>query len=915
MRTLREQVLRSLSALMLSGLLLPACPALLGDDFETVSDRDASVGGSGGVLGNDASDSSSGSAGRDGSAGSAGSSGSAGASGASGSSGMGGSSGTAGATDGGPDSSDASVCATCDGPDCAGCSGHCCDGQCIDVDTNTSHCGECGKGCPGTACLGGHCVNQCLLMFLDCDKNVATGCEANASTDSENCGSCGIACGFDATCSGGTCQCPADTANCDGQTTNGCEADLSSDKANCGACRQNCGTNQYCSMKQCVCETGFADCNGRADDGCEASLSDTKTCGSCTKDCGSNSTCTQGVCGCSSTFNNCDALPGCESPKTSPEHCGSCIQRCEGGTPVCNGTQCVSGCATGETLCNGVSCVNLTNDPSNCGTCGRAVGANQTCVGGVPTCRPDFSDCNLLPGDGCEVDLRTDAAHCGSCTIACKPGAICSGSSCSCAPATPNDCTDACRQCCDNTQCSDGNACTVDTCSAAGTCTSSSPCASGTNNKCCGGQGCYECCDNADCTGGKVCSGNQCVTPACTLPNLLCNGQCIDPDSNVANCGGCNIACTAGRTCLSGGCGPKWLATPAPPPGFVARSRAAFAWTGSAVFIWGGASSTADLNSGALYNPSISGAAAWSLTTVNSNTPSARVLATAVWTGSVLVVWGGGDRANTQDYNSGSIYDPVAATWTKKMKTGGAPSARRGAFGVWTGSRVLIWGGYTRSGDPGDHAYLYDPVNDAWSSVPTANEPDPALNPATGWSGTHLYTFGGLEGPFASNDFRAYSAAGNAWSTPTQGPSWREGPLGGFDGSYFVVWGGRYSPATPTNGMRFDPTGNAWSSSAVAGAPSARYAVTREHGWVARISAGKLLMLGGFDPAVGRTDAGTRKDGTVYTSTTNSWAGLPAWPSGHARRYAVAIWMGSEFLLWGGENGGLPSATGERLFP
>jgi hypothetical protein len=337
------------------------------------------------------------------------------------------------------------------------------------------------------------------------------------------------------------------------------------------------------------------------------------------------------------------------------------------------------------------------------------------------------------------------------------------------------------------------------------------------------------------------------------------------------------------------------------------------------VFIWGGSSSsTVELNTGAFYDPTQSGTAAWSTVPVTLNTPSPRVLATAVWTGSSIVVWGGGDREGNQDYNSGSIYDPVAGTWTR-MRQPGAPSARRAALGVWTGTRVLIWGGFDRDGDPADHAYLYDPVSDAWSAVPTANEPDPSLYPATGWSGTHLFVMGGLESGVSSSDFRVYGAATNTWSAPTTPTlTRRDGAFGGFDGTNFVVWGGRSFNFAPTTGFRYDVSATpapTWTSTATTAAPSTRFIVTREHGWVARIAAGKLLMLGGFDPFFARSDAATRRDGAIYNSTTNTWTGVPAWESTHARRYAVAVWMGSEFLLWGGEHGGVPSNTGERLLP
>jgi hypothetical protein len=76
-----------------------------------------------------------------------------------------------------------------------------------------------------------------------------------------------------------------------------------------------------------------------------------------------------------------------------------------------------------------------------------------------------------------------------------------------------------------------------------------------------------------------------------------------------------------------------------------------------------------------------------------------------------------------------------------------------------------------------------------------------------------------------------------------------------------------------------------------------------------------LLVLGGFQPGFSRTDAATRRDGAIYNSTTNSWTGVPAWTSGEAHRFGVGVWMGSEFLLWGGETGGVPTSSGERLLP
>jgi hypothetical protein len=695
---------------------------------------------------------------------------------------------------------------------------------------------------------------------------------------------------------------------------------LSSDNLNCGGCRQTCGAHQMCAQSKCECAVGYADCNGKADDGCEASLLDAKTCGSCSNDCGANTSCTSGGCGCVSDFLDCDPLAaGCETATTNPNHCGVCQRQCT-APAVCNGTACVSGCTAGQTKCNGTSCVDLQTDSAHCGACNKPVGPNQTCVAGKPSCVADFADCDTVASNGCEVDLRTDSRHCGTCITVCKLGAVCSGKACACSASKPNDCSkvggvNECRECCTAAQCSDGDACTTETCTAAGTCASSASCSNG--NKCCGGAGCYECCDNADCPIDKVCSGNQCVGVTCTPPEELCNGRCENLDSSATNCGGCGNVCAAGRSCAARSCTPKWLATPAAPAGFVGRSRAAFAWTGSSVFIWGGKNVAGQaLNTGAFYDPSKTGVAAWSLAASDVNAPSARVLATAVWTGSELVVWGGGNAADSVDYSTGSVYDPVGRTW-RRMTSSRSPAARRGAVGIWTGSRVLLWGGFASDGLAVDNkTHLYDPANNSWTEADDTNAPQDVRNPATAWSGTHFYVFGGWANPFDTSAARRFQASNETWSPLPSGPSLRNGPFGNWDGSYFVVWGGRQLSSTPTtNGMRYDPGSNGWTSLATASAPSARYVMDREHGWTARVSAGRTLILGGFDPSVTLSDAAARKDGGIYNSTTNSWTAVPAWPSSEVHRFAVAVWMGSEFLLWGGETGGMPTGNGERYLP
>ena len=86
------------------------------------------------------------------------------------------------------------------------------------------------------------------------------------------------------------------------------------------------------------------------------------------------------------------------------------------------------------------------------------------------------------------------------------------------------------------------------------------------------------------------------------------------------------------------------------------------------------------------YNPS---ANRWT-TGPGTGAPVARTRHTAVWTGSEMIIWGGyGDSAILND---GGRYDASAQLW-KPINSSEAPSVRWNHTAVWTGSEVLVWGG------------------------------------------------------------------------------------------------------------------------------------------------------------------------------------------------------------------------------
>jgi hypothetical protein len=86
----------------------------------------------------------------------------------------------------------------------------------------------------------------------------------------------------------------------------------------------------------------------------------------------------------------------------------------------------------------------------------------------------------------------------------------------------------------------------------------------------------------------------------------------------------------------------------------------------------------------------------WTATTL-TNAPTPRVGHTAVWTGTEMIVWGGGDN-NGQVFNTGGRYNPNTDSWTATSTTG-APDARTYHKAVWTDSQMIVWGGVNNVGN------------------------------------------------------------------------------------------------------------------------------------------------------------------------------------------------------------------------
>jgi len=333
-------------------------------------------------------------------------------------------------------------------------------------------------------------------------------------------------------------------------------------------------------------------------------------------------------------------------------------------------------------------------------------------------------------------------------------------------------------------------------------------------------------------------------------------------------------------------------------------------WTGADMIVWGG-NDGSYTNTGGRYNPSSD---TWiAATAIDGYTPSGREYHTAVWdnTDGVMIVWGGYDGTYA---NTGSGYDPSQDSW---RTIAFVPLAREYHSAVWTGTEMIVWGGIDQSYSYLDTGGRYNPANDSWTPTGMgANVPSSRACHTAVWTGTEMIVWGGynFNGEFPSyfNDGGRYNPSNDTWTATSTGanvPSGREYHTAVWDSTdgMMIVWGGNDGSYVNTGG-RYSPTGDSWTpTNADETAPTARQSHTAV--WTGT----EMIVWGGtYHSGIGELNDGGRYsfsgDSWMATNTTSAYV-----PS--ARESHTAVWTGTEMIVWGGSDGFDYLDTGGRYLP
>lgn len=278
-----------------------------------------------------------------------------------------------------------------------------------------------------------------------------------------------------------------------------------------------------------------------------------------------------------------------------------------------------------------------------------------------------------------------------------------------------------------------------------------------------------------------------------------------------------------------------WTDLPILPLDHPERTRSSLAVLDERIAVFGGDHDGGTVGDGAVFDPR---RAAW----MSMGEPRApRTAASMLWTGTELLVFGGFTNvASGEATDELMAFEPTARAWTTLVAPG-APSPRAEHVALWTGRRLVIWGGRQHTTLLGDGA-IYDPATGAWESMTAEGAPSPRAGACAGWTGEEVIVWGGGSTGGNPATGAAYNIATRRWRalSTDNAPPGRQDAGCAWTGRDLVIWGGQRGGVARDDGGAYDPLRDEWRATTLEGAPSARFGTC-----AARFGGGALFFGGG----------------------------------------------------------------------
>lgn len=348
-----------------------------------------------------------------------------------------------------------------------------------------------------------------------------------------------------------------------------------------------------------------------------------------------------------------------------------------------------------------------------------------------------------------------------------------------------------------------------------------------------------------------------------------------------------------------------------------ARTMHSAIWTGEKMVIFGGqeTSTQTALADGGIFDLDTN---TW--TPVSFPGVSGRYFHDAHWTGSSMIVWGGYRSVENQSTGwqyDGFIWNPVDNSiktisnpgWTVPSSISNAMYPRQRS--VWTGDKLIVWGSYDdATGAP--LGGIYDPATDSWAPMNTTADQAPIriAGHSLSWTGDRLVLWGGVtKSGSVSNEGAVYSLESNTWTmipvTATT-PAARTGHQATWTGQAIIVFSGRgatIADITSSGGI-LNLEDLTWSQIGTEMIIERLGHTTTWNGYENLVYGGKSSRLRSFF-------------GEVYSfdPISHRWAGSNSRFTPSSRWYHSAVWTGSSLIVWGGNNGAADLNDGGIYYP